>query len=57
MLSRLFHHGRLKQPGAFFNAVTGHMSALPIDPESWKRTRRRSVLCARKAKRPSPNLS
>ena len=34
MLSRLFRHGRLKHHGAFFNAVTGHMSALPIDPES-----------------------
>jgi PRTRC genetic system ThiF family protein len=47
MLSRLFRHGKLKHHGAFFNAVTGHMSAIPIDPDLWRRTRRRSLQCAR----------
>jgi len=54
MLSRLFRHGRLKHHGAFFNAVTGHMSALPIDPDLWKRTRRRSLQCVRTAREPKP---
>jgi hypothetical protein len=40
MLARLFRYGKLKHHGAFFNAVTGNMSALPIDPGIWKRTRR-----------------
>jgi PRTRC genetic system ThiF family protein len=47
MMSGLFHHGKLKHHGAFFNAVTGHMSALSIDPDLWKRTRRRSLQYAR----------
>jgi PRTRC genetic system ThiF family protein len=33
MLSRLFRYGRVGHQGAFFNAVTGRLSALPIDPE------------------------
>jgi len=33
MLSRLFHYGKLKHHGAFFNATTGHMSAIPVDPD------------------------
>jgi PRTRC genetic system ThiF family protein len=41
MLARLFRHGKLKHHGAFFNAATGHMSAIPVDPELWRRTRRR----------------
>jgi PRTRC genetic system ThiF family protein len=47
MISRLFRHGKLKHHGAFFNGVTGHMSALPIDPDLWRRTRRRSLQYAR----------
>jgi PRTRC genetic system ThiF family protein len=50
MLARLFRHGRLKHHGAFFNAATGHMSAVPIDPDLWKRTRRRSLRYARNAR-------
>ncbi len=50
MLARLFRHGRLKHHGAFFNAATGHMSAIPIDPDLWKRTRRRSLRYARYAR-------
>jgi PRTRC genetic system ThiF family protein len=41
MLARLFRHGKLRHHGAFFNAATGHMSAIPIDPTLWRRTRRR----------------
>jgi PRTRC genetic system ThiF family protein len=41
MLARLFRHGKLRHHGAFFNAATGHMSAIPIDPVLWQRTRRR----------------
>jgi PRTRC genetic system ThiF family protein len=41
MLARLFRHGKLRHHGAFFNAATGHMSAIPIDPVLWRRTRRR----------------
>jgi PRTRC genetic system ThiF family protein len=47
MLARLFRHGRLKHHGAFFNAATGNMSAIPVDPELWQRTRRRSRRSAR----------
>jgi PRTRC genetic system ThiF family protein len=43
MLARLFHYGKLSHHGAFFNAKTGQMSALPVDPELWSRTRRRSL--------------
>ena len=40
MLARLFRYGRLCHHGGFFNAGTGQMTALPVDPESWRRTRR-----------------
>ena len=46
MLARLFRYGRLTHHGAFFNAATGQMSALSVDPELWRRTRRRSRKCA-----------
>ncbi len=39
MLARLFHYGRLKYHGAFFNATTGRMSALPVDAALWRKTR------------------
>ena len=42
MLARLFRYGKLNHHGAFFNAETGRMSALPIDPEMWTRVRRRN---------------
>ncbi len=41
MLAQLFRYGRLSHHGAFFNAKTGQMSALPVDPELWSETRRR----------------
>jgi PRTRC genetic system ThiF family protein len=39
MLSQLIRYGSLRYHGAFFNARTGQTSALPVDPELWKRTR------------------
>jgi PRTRC genetic system ThiF family protein len=42
MLARLFRHGTLTHHGGFYNATTGRMSALAVDPLLWKRTRRRS---------------
>lgn len=42
MLARLFRYGKLTYHGGFYNAATGRMSKLPVDPLLWKRTRRRS---------------
>lgn len=42
MLAQLFRYGRLTYHGAFFNAKTGQMSALPVDPSLWRKTRLRS---------------
>jgi PRTRC genetic system ThiF family protein len=42
MLSRLFHYGTLCHHGGFFNAGTGQMTLLPVDPELWKMTIKRS---------------
>ena len=44
MLARLLRYGRLNHHGAFFNAETGRMSALPIDPQMWTKVRRRNRL-------------
>jgi len=41
MLARLFRYGRLCHHGAFFNAETGQMPPLSIDPDLWRRTKRR----------------
>ena len=41
MLARLFRYGRLIHHGGFFNAVTGQMTALPVDPDLWRRIRKR----------------
>jgi PRTRC genetic system ThiF family protein len=41
MLARLFRDGKLNHHGAFFNAETGRMSALPIDPQKWTKVQRR----------------
>jgi len=42
MLARLFHYGKLCHHGGFFNAATGQMTPLAVDPELWKNTMRRS---------------
>ncbi len=41
MLAQLFHYGKLQHHGAFFNARTGQMCALPIDPALWRKARKR----------------
>jgi len=41
MLAQLFRYGKLTHHGAFFNAKTGQLSALPVDPELWSKTRKR----------------
>ena len=40
MLARLFRYGRLCHHGGFFNAQTGQMMALPVDPALWRRIRK-----------------
>ncbi len=41
MLAKLFRYGVLTHHGAFYNAQTGRMAALPVDPRMWERMRRR----------------
>ncbi|HLH36425.1 MAG TPA: PRTRC system ThiF family protein [Alloacidobacterium sp.] len=41
MLAQLFRYGKLTHHGAFFNAMTGQMSALPVDPELWRKVKKR----------------
>jgi PRTRC genetic system ThiF family protein len=43
MLARLFRYGKLAHHGGFFNAETGRMTALPVDPDLWRKTRRRNL--------------
>jgi PRTRC genetic system ThiF family protein len=40
MLARLFRYGRLPYHGGFFNAASGIMTGLPVDPELWRRIRK-----------------
>jgi PRTRC genetic system ThiF family protein len=42
MLARLFRYGKLTHHGGFFNAQSGLMSPLPVDPKLWSKTRRRA---------------
>lgn len=42
MLAQLFRYGKLRHHGAFFNAKTGQMSALPVDPALWRKIRKRT---------------
>lgn len=42
MLAQLFRYGKLRHHGAFFNAKTGQMCALPIDPALWRKVRKRT---------------
>jgi PRTRC genetic system ThiF family protein len=37
MLAQLFRYGKLAHHGAFFNAKSGIMSALPVDPALWSK--------------------
>ena len=42
MLARLFHYGTLTHHGAFYNASTGRMSVLGVDPGLWKNIQKRT---------------
>jgi PRTRC genetic system ThiF family protein len=42
MLARLLRYGKIEHHGGFFNAATGKMTALPVDPELWRKTRLRN---------------
>jgi len=42
MLARLFRYGKLSHHGGFFNAQSGFMSPLPVDPQLWSKARRRA---------------
>ncbi len=42
MLARIFRYGRLRHHGGFYNAGTEQVTPLPVDPELWKRTRKRT---------------
>jgi PRTRC genetic system ThiF family protein len=41
MLARLFRYGKLTHHGGFFNAQSGLISPLPVDPKLWSKTMRR----------------
>ena len=38
MLARLLRYGKIEHHGGFFNAATGKVTALPVDPELWRKT-------------------
>jgi PRTRC genetic system ThiF family protein len=42
MLARLFRYGKLRHHGGFLNVATGQMSAIPVDPDLWRRMIRRT---------------
>jgi hypothetical protein len=42
MLARLLRYGKIEHHGGFFNAATGKVTALPADPELWRKTRLRN---------------
>jgi PRTRC genetic system ThiF family protein len=42
MLSRLLRYGKIAHHAGFFNAATGKMTALAVDPELWRKTCRRN---------------
>ena len=42
MLARLFRYGTLTHHGAFYNASTGRMNVLGVDPDLWKRIQKRT---------------
>jgi PRTRC genetic system ThiF family protein len=43
MLARLFRYGKLRHHGGFLNVATGQMSAIPVDPDLWRRMIRRTT--------------
>jgi len=44
MLAQLFRYGKISYHGAFFNAKTGQMCSVPVDPTLWRKMRRRTKL-------------
>jgi hypothetical protein len=40
MLARLLRYGQISYHGGFFNAKSGRIAALPVDPEQFARMRR-----------------
>jgi PRTRC genetic system ThiF family protein len=44
MLAQLIRYGRIAHHGVFYNAQTGKMSVLAIDPEQWSKMQRRNRL-------------
>jgi PRTRC genetic system ThiF family protein len=40
MLARLFRYGKLCYHGGFFNAASGHVTGLAVDPQFWRRIRK-----------------
>ena len=42
MLARLLRYGKIAHHGGFFNSATGKMTSLQVDPELWRKTRRRN---------------
>jgi PRTRC genetic system ThiF family protein len=42
-LARLFRYAKIRHHGGFFNGATGQMTALPVDPALWAKTKRRSL--------------
>lgn len=43
MLAQMLRYESLQHHGAFFNAKTGHMCALPVDPQMWRKVRSRAM--------------
>jgi PRTRC genetic system ThiF family protein len=52
MLARLFRYGTLRHHGGFLNVATGQVSAIPVDPDLWRRMIRRTT---EKRRAPSSN--
>jgi hypothetical protein len=42
MLARLLRYGKIAYHGGFYNAATGKLTALPVDPALWRKTRLRN---------------
>jgi len=42
MLARLLRYGKIAHHGGFYNAATGKLTVLPVDPALWRKTRLRN---------------
>ncbi|HEV2133199.1 MAG TPA: hypothetical protein VGR47_02950 [Terracidiphilus sp.] len=42
MLAQLFRYGKIGYHGGFFNAKSGNISPLPVDPALWLKVKRRT---------------